>query len=462
LFTKRFSTKTQSFIAALIFSLIAVGAQTTGWVFNMNAYIGIFFALMGVLLIIKLRDKSIWGLIICLVGYIIIPIRLYVLPPAIVLVELVKSYRDKQGLGQSIMYFTGRFFLISFLFLGLNILFPSIGFNATYKGMIIAGIKSLTSKIAAGDYLVFISIFTNLGQMFFPDLLFLPVKSDILKMISILFIGSLYLLAIGGVFGKKNVKGSILASLSIFFILLIVFRYFAQSEIDNNYFGWTYLGLVFFVGLILKFKEVVAMKKTSELNLYFILIIFIFSFLVPWLTEPGYLYATVFRYLILPAVGLSIFFGKYVFNLDTRINNFLYFSKVTLLILFVISQTTFLNNYLLRELKARPDWLNKYFSNSLRELIPTIPTDSRSVFYFEDFDNDIYDSLLRFGFGYHMHILYKLPYNEKNFPISFSNISEIRQYVDSNSIPEENIFALRWEENRLVDITRETRRNVKF
>lgn len=183
----------------------------------------------------------------------------------------------------------------------------------------------------------------------------------------------------------------------------------------------------------------------------------IISFIIAWWREPHAVFFTTHRYLIVAAVGISIFLGILVSLLKN--------SKSKLVLWLLISSMTILHIYSTRSyLINAKNAHSQNISKKIWASIPYIPKIGKSsepvVFYFEgDGTNEaILHDVITFGFPPHMGLIYNISEEDK-LPITVSEAKELISAATAVSI--ERIYAFQLSGNNgLIDITEAARKSL--
>jgi len=461
LVNKLFSFK-QALISSALFVIIAVGYETTVAVFMLSVYLGIFTSLYGLAKLIYNRNHDLVSILFVYVGFVLSPIRLYVpllLLPLYLFVNLlpfkINKLKELANLISKIIIVLIPLFLIKRLY-------PNLGINSTYTGLVQNGI----SRIFEGGGMKILSIFTNMGQMLLPQKLLDNVSIVSIYSANVIFT-SIIVIVVMSLFIIISLQVKLVKKMNIIFslcfILFFTLSYFTNRISEYSEFGvtaWTYIGIITTFILFAKL-----FKRNSEnvkvlFKYNFTVIFFIYSFIFPWLAEPGFLYNTFHRYLIVSAIGISLFIGEVLTPSLIRDAKLILYVKVFLVVLFCLLQLKGVNKYIGSELAARSSFLSDKLMSQVAINVPSINHDEKSVFYFYGFDDNVYDSLLRFGFGYRMQILYEIPYKSDNHPYSTNNFDELKEFIARNGIKEENVYALKLNKDKIVDITEDVRSKI--
>lgn len=462
-------------ITASLFAILSVGAETTDWVYNLNTYLGIFMAISGLAFFITSERKrnTFLGWLLIITGYIVVPIRLLILPmlmPILVFIK-VSIKEGRLSRGKKYMEIILKTLFAASPFLILKLFFPFLGWRPINSELLNKGIKIAQQMMSAGRYDFLLSPFTNLGQMILP---FIPTVLEKLGWriypINNFFIYGFIIWAIGvcvliSLFRKLN-KISVFVPIFISTLLLVSLKLFTRYQggwylKDFSYFFWTFLGIIFVIALFMTISIQFYYKEKNKLLFNLIVLFFSLTFVFPWLYRPGFLFGESHRYLITSGVGLALFFGVFLSTDDLKSDKVISYIKTALLLSLFGIHIFNSNRYFHDELKGRSQGLNDFIFTEIQKQIPKLPESGPSVFYFEDFLPNTYEALLRFGYGYHMQLLYDYPFNEKFHPVSANNLNDLEKLINKKDVKLEHIYGFRWEEGNLVNITEETRAKFK-
>lgn len=472
-----------SLAVALLFAATSVGAETTNWVYNMNSYLGIFFVLLGLSYFIErknIKQKTLaWGFMI--LGYMTVIIRVYVLP---LLLFLLKFFEGFFAVGQSnirkklFAFLVAVSMLAPFIF--IRILFPGMGFQGSQFMQIGSGLEQARMMMTIGRYDFIALPFTSLGRMVVP----LGFETLQLKGWQIYPIGNF--LFYGGILGilgwilillsfVKTARKQIIWSGLISFFLLFILKLFVKYQgllllKDFPYFAWTFIGMIATTIIVISISRAVLEKDKMNVVFWLMAAVFIFSFLFPWIQMPGFLFNAEHRYLILSSMGIAMAFGRILSPSikDFKIRNSFFYLRLVLLVALFTVQVWASNVYFDNLLTGRSQVLNDKIFGQIKSSIPFLPTGEATVFYFDNNQPLLYEELFRFGFGYHMQLLYNLEFNESHFPYSVQTKEDLVSAVSNpdfqgrlignrNPTPIENVFAFKVDGDRLTNITEQTR-----
>jgi len=468
LISKRFYSNFTALVTALLFASISIGSETTDWVYNMNSYLGIFIALTGFYIYFADRkiSSALQGWIYIVVGYITVPIRLYIIPLTMPLLTLFEQYfkvGTKEFFKLKYLVRTSLYVIISALpFLILRSKFPFLGWQNVNSELIGEGLTKAKNMLVLGKYEFLVTPFTNLGKMVFPSgVVELQGIGWRIYPLSHFLIYGLVLLGLAGVLlslaFKKSTFNNVIFSFSLSSLLLIALKLFIKyNSVDIlnefSYFTWTYFGLIVTATYTVTIISLL-LERNRAVLLYVVSIMFTLSFLYPWMYSPGFIFSAVDRYLILSGVGLSILFGTILGHKLTDKRTGKRIASFVLLLLIFSSQIVNVQRFFSKQLIGRNVEIYNVIFDKLQDSVPILDKNNMSLFYFEGFPDEIQESLLRFGFSYHMQLLYDYPFDEEKHPASVFYEEDLARMVKTYRIPLSNIYGFKWENGEMVDRT---------
>lgn len=416
--------RTAALFGVIFFSITAVGLDATNWVFNMPVYIAIALFNLFLLFSVKsvMEDKMklyLISLIFLILAMFIASVRMTGVLPFVFVMEL--SYLMFKYEFKKVQQFILRLIIFLCLFISV-VLFGQVIEN--YGGRI--------------GY----SLFGSIDQLF----------------------GTWN----GGIFASGNfiAKGS------------IEFISYPFSIIGNmllpigNILGQSYLFPILGVLLLLSgfWLVFINLKNTLiAIGLFIGITWLFFSFILAWFRDPATILPFTHRYLIVSAVGLTIFLSILIVTVKNKIYKNFLLSILFILILINIYSTRNYLNYQVNELHGAQ------ISEKIWSQMPYISrigkTKEPLIFYFTGENRQILYGSITFGFPVHMALLYKID-DFLKMPNPVDSIDQVISAVtDGKSlapfglseqpIPVENIYGFRLEgKDHLIDITEEIRAEV--
>lgn len=467
-FTKNYLA---SLVAGLFFVVSIIGFDTTNWVFNMPSYISLtlflFFAYNFIQSQINYSYKNAFLCIpLFYLTFIFAPIRMHGLPIIALMLDLFWIIKSKSMTSVKLSIFHQVSLLATLVFIKISS--NSIGLSVI-GGNLSDGINLIFSSINKYNFSFILTPLAIVGRFFVPETVWPVIKSTFPNptIVSVVLYTNLLLLPliILNLQLGKNKHLQILF-LSLCAILVSAIYKSSYSTVVPEIFGAALLGGEFLIlGIFLILRH---FSERISILLFFPLSWILVSFFYPYLLAPYTFFGAPHRYLIIPCLGVSIFWGMIVHlapnkNLQGYIV-FIYF-------LFLSIQIASTQNYLSSLLKSR----NSNLTNSIWKSLPTIENPGQGtqplVFYFEGDSAIIYQSLT-FGFPPHIAMIYNFNENQGKLPISISSWDELVATVTTGDnmpaynypqkpVSLENIFAFSLSGDKLKDITNEKRLLLK-
>lgn len=463
-------SKLATFFAILFFSITIVGLDTTTWVFNMPTYITVGLFNLALYFFIKSREENqqkqfFFAVFFYYFAYIITPIRMHGSLPFLFLLEFfyVLQKKDFKIFKRALI----RLVIILLVFLFIRFSGQSLGPSSEISERLTQGFNISGLLLNQGRYDFIFHPLIILGSMIIPDFLISQIvgissigfTTFFLSILFLLFFLIIYLLL------TKTFFKFFSLSLLLTFLSWIFFPKNIESFPNNIITSSASLvlfnvgGYIFILLILLIIENWRKERFSTGLIISFMLPIL--SFFAAWWFTPQVIFPTAYRYLIISAVGISIFLASLI-SLGKKYKNELYLTIIlsSLLILHILS-----TNYYLRLMES---FHSQKISDKIWSSIPYIPEMGKKplVFYFEGDSNNfiILHNVITFGFPPHMQLLYNL--TEKEIaPVPMRDFSEVISAVkDGKSfapygyelkpIPIDNVFAFHLQgQDNLVNIT---------
>lgn len=433
--------KLSALFAVLFFSITTTGLETTVWVFNMPSYLLIAFFNLFLYFFLQLQEKwQLKGVILSgfffYLAFIMQPIRAHGFIPFVILTEIYYLLQRRK----------------------LNLLIPSFirisGVILIFIFIYFAGLNRSPNGVPLGSFSIGLNSIFNLLQQGRSDFIFYPlatigsmlVPQTIIQNYQIVSIGQLifkiflpvYLLYIFIVifladkikgFNKHSLFAAIGSGLIWNIVVLLIYQLNIKTFSDNSYITSLLIGGYFLIiWLILLLKTEPIFRK----SLFIAFSWTISSFFFAWWQFPHTIFLTTHRYLIVSAIGISLFFATIISLGKTSKNTkslFIFCSLFLLIQLF--STRSYLNK--------QNDTHNQQVSNKIWSSMPNIPEMGKDelplIFYFEgDGTNEgIIQDSITFGFPPHMALLYNIN-AENRTPIPVSNWQEVISAVKDGKV----------------------------
>lgn len=467
-FTKNYLA---SLVAGLFFVVSIIGFDTTNWVFNMPSYISLTLFLFFAYNFIQSQiNYSYKNALLCIplfyLTFIFAPIRMHGLPIIALMLDLFWIIKSKSMTSVKLSIFHQVSLLATLVFIKISS--NSIGLSVI-GGNLSDGINLIFSSINKYNFSFILTPLAIVGRFFVPETVWPVIKSTFPNptIVSVVLYTNLLLLPliILNLQLGKNKHLQILF-LSLCAILVSAIYKSSYSTVVPEIFGAALLGGEFLIlGIFLILRH---FSERISILLFFSLSWILVSFFYPYLLAPYTFFGAPHRYLIIPCLGVSIFWGLIVHLApNKKLQGYIVF----IYFLFLSIQIASTQNYLSSLLKSR----NSNLTNSIWKSLPTIENPGKGtqplVFYFEGDSAIIYQSLT-FGFPPHIAMIYNFNENQGKLPISISSWDELVATVTTGDnmpaynypqkpVSLENIFAFSLSGDKLKDITNEKRLLLK-
>lgn len=482
LFAKKVFDKKVGFVSGLFFAATAIGIETTDWVYNMSSWLGIAIALFGFTYLIGAKNlrKSFFGWAITLFGYAIASIRIFMVPPLLILVETIRWLFAKKEFTKTTIGSTAKYVLT---LLGVIFVFryftPFLGNPTIALFYVNIGMSTARKLIEMGriDFLMY--PFVTVGQMLVPyglgDLTaagarIYPISHFVIFGGILAFLSSVFIFF---AFGKRITKNLLFmsAAYSIFVLgaLKIFVRYQGEWMLkDFHNFATCYFGIIFVSVVLYKFIESLKKKDAKKTIFYLIAGTATLGFLFPQIVNPGITFAPIHRYLAYGSVGMALLLGKFLVprNFDTK---FIQYGKFAFIAGILLVNIVEVDRFYSFQLTGRNVQIEGEIFRQLQVLVPDYPQDESVIFYFEYPHYKTYYDLLLNSFGFHMQLLYKKPYDEGTVISSVDNYTALLDQVVVRKAPIDHIYGFKWvgptpglgEGGHFVDISEDMREQVE-
>lgn len=464
-------SKLAAFFAVLFFSITTIGVETTNWVFNMPSYLAIAFSNLFLYFFISSYGKRGFWLIATYslffyLAHIFAPIRMTGLLFFTTFLEVFLFLKTSKSRDWKLSLFRLSILFIIFILISLTGKIPDSG-----------SIMEVATKILDSG---FFAIF-NLLKQGRSDFLFYPIMTvgrmiipnTIVPHVLILFLGLTVFISVlvSNIPNGKKIIPAILGGTIIWTIITFLINSLNKSTLlPQDAISLAIGGYTLLLGVILL---IFSWKQIISLPIFIGIFWTFFSYIFTWVRAPETLLPTDQRYLITPAVGITILLASIIGlgpKLKNRINLFL------LLIPFVLINIITTRGFFIDvvENSHGKDVVWKIWSN-----FPHIPEVGKSdlplVFYFQsppDKQRLLYHSV-SFGFPFHIAIIYNIYDSYYRMPIPMEGWKEVVSSVtDGNSlvsrcfpakpIPITNVYGFYLDENyNLINTTDEIRGKLK-
>ncbi|MBI2596911.1 hypothetical protein HYW41_02030 [Candidatus Daviesbacteria bacterium] len=413
-----------SFFAVLFFSITTIGLETTDWVFHMPTYLLVLFFNLFLYFFLKSRDNYqikwvVYFTLFFFATIVIYPIRSMSIVPFIVMIEIIwfLNHRTFEMLKKVVTRLT----IISLIYLILltqTNLFssPHDWDNQTITNSTQALTNVTLTSFKAGYNLI------QKGQV---DFLLNPIA------------------ALGGMIIPNISVGNENKALS------------------------TFIGGL---SIVIWFLLIILNRKSKILDALIISLIWtFFAFLIPWM-RPEYLtsiFSTDQRYLILPAIGISILFASLISLGQSKKSRNVIIALLSLVLIMNIYST---RSYFSNLEQIRSQQLYDKIWSQLPEFKNIGKTERPLVFYFTGERRDIIHNVLEFGLPSKLQLIhnisdFKTVVTIDNFKDLISAVKDgkslARFSVLPKPLPIENIYSFNLEgTDKLINTSEITRKNI--
>ncbi len=470
--------------AVLFFSVTTIGFDTTNWSSNMTTYITITLFSLFLYYFLKSRETNYikffsFATILYYLAYVTTPIRMHGSLPFIFLLELFWIIQKRNT--NTLKKVGIRLAVIIGIFLVIRYTGQSQGPAEETAQRFGLGIKAMSEMLAVGrfDFLFYpIGMF---GGMFIPDFM-LPFTQPIgnltqlfLKLIIPSLMGFLlltfFIIKNIGVKTKRFLKLILFITVIWSAIIAIAYKTNLSTFSDPKLIFLSLIGgYMLILGIILLFYF---FKQKGISTAIFLAISWsMLSFFFAWFWVPTSIFPTTYRYLIVSAIGVSIFLATIIsLGKDRKQRISLFATLSIILVLHVIATRIYISNLLTSH--------GQEISKTIWASIPYIPEIGKSkepiVFYFEGDNTNgaILHNVITFGFPPHMAILYNLREEDGGIPVPMDDFRQvISAATDGKSlsaygypikqVPLERIYAFHLQgKDNLINVTEEAREKLK-
>lgn len=458
--------------AASFFIVTTIGLDATNWVFNMPSYLSLILFLFFTYSFMRsqLRNSYKYALIcvpLYYLAFVFAPIRMHGLPMIALALDVLLILKRRNLRTLKLVVIRQILLIATLLFIKNT--GQSMGLDALEK--LSEGVRFMIQAIQKGNLTFLLTPFIIVGRFFIPETIWPLVRSHfpnpIIRHIApfaLLFFSPLILFF-------KQLESQVFKTnkYTLFLVSALlgctaVISFFAKTNpstiITPEIIGPALMGgyfLVFSVILILRYSK----EEVSHI-LYFSTVWTFISFLYPYFWSPYAYLRTTHRYLIVSAVGFSLFWGVLASLARGRKLQFLIIFVFVIFLSIHISST---NLYFSNLVSVR----GTEISNKIWQLLPKIEGlgsgKEPMVFYFEG-DSAIIYHAITFGFPPHMALLYNINEREAKLPVPLSSWEDVITTVTTGKnmpaygypvkpISINNIYAFRITSNEVKNITLE-------
>jgi hypothetical protein len=475
LFTKRNSA---IFLSILFFAVTFSGIETTGWGFNMMAYLAIAFLntfLYTYIQSIKTRKKVLYILsaILFFITIVLSPTRMTGL---IFLVLGIETYlfmfqeRTSKTIRNALMRIalcTFAFFFI--LFLG-NSLSDGNTFSERFHNLITLKTAdtstAVSTHLARGDYAILLHPIEQVGSLVFPSADITKYEGIFTNPVRYILFFTIFFLLLSTLLFKFSIPAK--NSYRIHCICIVLSSILTYIFLLNKQAIFPVgIGALWFLIGNFVISSAICLYLANKKQRFFIALSLLWmssSIFVFWDRFPELVHPIDHRYLISPVVGITFLLASFLASIKRKSGLIVF-----LCIIFIFSHAKGTYNYLHELARYRNKQINTNVRNSLpniTELSQHTKPDNPLVFYFvSDNPKALYHNVL-FGFptmvAIHEGIMSypNLVYTDNWAEIvsAYKTGESLKRFsFPEKPTPIENIFSYKLETDHLVDTTHETR-----
>lgn len=481
-----------SFIASLILSATFTGVEATHWVFNMYAYIGLILITLSLLIGLDLpkdfRFKK-WlisyGFACAGIWYATMRTNGFI--PLIIVWSIYKviTLRSKSSI-KNLAYWTVG--IIVFVIIDKFLLGQMETDYSSYY-IIGGGIRAFQSLIAANKFDFLLSPASNLGSIILPDVTWsyfnFPLVFSFLgsTMLPAIILPSLLIFAgISWILTKAISKSRFIPILILTFIWTALL-YFISKLGPLNFPSWESLALTLFGGYMMILCIILFTTKGIPIYLQdLFLLSFLWSFvylLVPLFMNGGPILGTYQRYLVTTAPAVPMFMAGLVSLSYLHKNNLFRVIIFLIVLLMIFSHATQTKAFFDRKAMVQNRELAAKIWQQFTTIVPNKPQYMKNddprvdltgngrapTIWFESADNPIdretLFETLYFGFLFRASIKYGW-YVHSGTGLYYENYNDLIKDIKKNPQLLDDFFALRLENQSLVDITKEAKQKINM
>lgn len=470
-----------SLFAVLFFSVTTIGLDTTNWVFNMPSYITVSLFNLFLYFFLKARDHK--GILLILVSgllyylaYITTPIRMH---GSLLFIFLLEAFWVIQKRSLNITKTAAsRLSIILVVFLIVRFAGQSQGPSQEPMERFMIGLTQDIHLLSQGRFDFIMYPIVMFGSMLVPDFIGPQGQINALRQLLPLFIFTGLIFSIIAFFVIKNVGSfsskffiNLLLALGLW-IVLVTLIYKGNRNFFNNtnqIFSLLIGGyaLILIGLLIIKFFKERSIAPALFLGASWSIISFFFA----WWWVPTSIFPTIYRYLIVSAMGVSILLAVIVGLGKSRQQRiFLFGLFCSLIITHIIATRLYLTQLL--------NFHSQEISDKIWSAFPRIEEMGKTrqplIFYFEgdDTNGTILHNVITFGFPPHMALLYNIREEDGGIPIPMSDPKELISAITDGkaakaygypeeSIPVDRIYGFKLQgKDNLINITDPLRKRL--
>ncbi len=462
-----------------LFMVITTGLETTDWSFNMPSYISIVSLNILTLYLLVLRGKRwLWTILLpifMILPIVIQPIRMIFIPGFVLFYGLVSTLYtwNAKEIYKYLLIILLTIFSVTGLFR-----YTDIGGSVGGKGLesMRSTYGSIIKFVTDKKFEIFLTPVRQIGNIVIPN----SIVSDRLEVIGIkgsvkrvviptFVIFAIFYMLVVNVLKLPmwlRILGMLLSSV---WTLFAIWNYLVKAQYPlqpQELFG--YLTGAYYLVCVALFLFYFRKSRQEFLSLTAGVIILIFSFIIPWLRNPGFLYDTTGRYLVVSGVGLVLSFSICIHTLFARS-----VLGKKLAIMLMLSFFTLHSNESYSYLERLSRLRGREITDRLRSQIKPVKefaSGSQVLFYFEGDRDVLYHSFI---FGFPVIMAFQHNYftwsniasvtSWAEVESAYTNGSSMTRFFSNNAkpLPLESIYGYRLDNQNMVDISDEIRSKLK-
>ncbi|MDO8637953.1 MAG: hypothetical protein Q7R43_00105 [Candidatus Daviesbacteria bacterium] len=481
-----------SLVASLLLSASSAGVEATHWVFNMYAYIGLIFITLSILTGLDLPEKFtfkkwLMSFAFACVGVWYATMRTNGIIPLIIAWSFYKFIilRSKRSKINLIFWIVGFavFILMDKFLLGQM----ETDYSQTH--IIGAGIHAFQTQVVSGKYDFILSPASNVGLVILPDMTWssfnFPKIFSFLgsKPLSTIFLPSFLIFSffswvLASVFPKK--KRILVFALGLFWTIIV---FFVSQLGPLNFSSWLSLVLTLFGGyfmcvclFLITIKELPSNLKTLFFLSFLWSVVFL---LLPEFQNGGSIFSTNHRYLATTAPAVALFMAGLIKISYSYKNNF--FRVLILLVSFfmIFAHAAQTKAFFDRKAIVHNRELAAKIWQQFTQIVPNKPQYMKNddprvdligngrapTLWFESaanlVDRETLFETLYFGFLFRASLKYGW-YVHAGTGLYYENYNDLVKDIKKNPQLLDDFYALRMENQSLVDITKEAKLKINM
>lgn len=481
-----------SLVASLLLSASFAGVETTHWVFNMYAYIGLIFVILSVITALNLPEnftvkKWLISFSFACIGVWYATMRTNGIIPVIIIWSFYKfiTLRSRSSKMNLIFWIVGFavFIVIDKFLLG------QMESDYSQKHIIGAGLQAFQTQIASSKFDFLLSPASNISLAILPDMTwssfnfpkifsFLGNKPSTAIFLPSFLIFSFFSWVLTSVFPQK--KRVLIFALGLFWTIIVLFI----SKLGPlNFSSWLNLVLTLFGGYFMCICLFLITLKELPSNLKTLFLLsFLWSFvflLLPEFQSGGSVLATSHRYLVTTAPVASLFIAGLISISFIYKKNF--FRVLIFFITFsmIFAHATQTKAFFDRKAMVHNRELAAKIWQQFTQIVPNKPQYMKNddprvdligngrapTLWFESagnfIDRETLFETLYFGFLFRTSLKYGW-YVHSGTGLYYENYPDLIKDIKKNPQLLDDFYALRMENQSLVDITKEAKLKINM